>query len=194
MNLKGLISITGKPGLYKVVGQGKDRLIVESLTDGKRMPAFASQRISALDDITMYTTDDDAPLRDIMKKIFEKENGGPGIQPTEEASKLHDYFAEILPNYDKERVYYSDLKKLFGWYNMLHSTGMLAKIAVEEKEEVKEAETKDEKTESSEEKTVKKSKAATEKKAKAVTQPKIKAEAKAKSSTTRKINAPKRGA
>jgi hypothetical protein len=194
MNLKGLISITGKPGLYKVVGQGKDRLIVESLTDGKRIPAFASQRISALDDITMYTTDDDAPLREIMKKIFEKENGGPCIQPTEEASKLHDYFAAILPNYDKERVYYSDLKKLFGWYNMLQSTGMLAKIAVEEKEEVKETEAKVENTESSEEKPAKKAKTSVEKKAKASTQPKIKADAKAKSSTTRKINAPKRGA
>jgi hypothetical protein len=198
MNLKGFISITGKPGLYKVVGQGKEKLIVESLADGKRMPAFASQKISALDDITMYTTEDDVPLNEIVKKIFEKENGGPCIGANEEPSKLHAYFAEILPTYDKERVYNSDLKKLFSWYNILQGNGTLAKIAAE-KDAPAEAEVKEEKTESTEAKPAKKTTAKTgdkkaAKPAKAA-QPKLKADVKSKGAgAARKINAPKRGA
>lgn len=195
MNLKGFISITGKPGLYKIVGQAKERLIVESLIDGKRMPAFASQRISALDDITMYTSDEDVTLGEVMKKIYEKEKGAACISHNEDASKLHTYFLEILPNYDKERVYSSDLKKLFSWYNLLQSTGVLEKIAHENGETV--AETKEEvNAEAEGEKPAKKAAAKSgEKKAKSTSSlPKVKAEAKAKSSTTRKINAPKRGA
>lgn len=199
MNLKGFISITGKPGLYKVVGQGKEKLIVESLADGKRMPAFASQKISALDDITMYTTEDDVPLHEIVKKIFEKENGGACISANEEASKLHAYFAEILPTYDKERVYNSDLKKLFSWYNILQENGTLAKIAAEQ-DAPAEAEVTDEKTEktdSTEAKPAKKTAKAGEKKTTTakVTQPKIKTDVKSKGAgAARKINAPKRGA
>ena len=126
MNLKGFISITGKPGLYKVVGQGKEKLIVESLADGKRMPAFASQKISALDDITMYTTEEDVPLHEIVKKIFEKENGGLCIDPKASDEKaLRAYIESVVPAYDKERVHISDLRKLFTWYNLLHGTGHL---------------------------------------------------------------------
>lgn len=206
MNLKGFISITGKPGLYKVVGQGKEKLIVESLADGKRMPAFASQRISALDDITMYTTDDDIPLSEVIKKIFEKENGGPCINPNEDASKLHGYFAEILPNYDKERVYNSDLKKLFSWYNILQGNGTLAKISAEAEapaevvEEKKVEKKKAEKAEATDAKPAKKTASKTgEKKAAAkpakAAQPKLKADVKSKGAgAARKINAPKRGA
>lgn len=198
MNLKGFISITGKPGLYKVIGQGKEKLIVESLADGKRMPAFASQKISALDDITMYTTEDDVPLSEVVKKIFEKENGGPCINPNEEASKLHGYFAEILPTYDKERVYNSDLKKLFSWYNILQGNGTLAKIAAE-KDAPAVAEVVEEKTESTEAKPAKKTTVKTgEKKAAKpakAAQPKLKADVKSKGAgAARKINAPKRGA
>lgn len=198
MNLKGFISITGKPGLYKVVGQGKEKLIVESLADGKRMPAFASQKISALDDITMYTTEDDVPLHEIVKKIFEKENGGACISANEEPSKLHAYFAEILPTYDKERVYNSDLKKLFSWYNILQGNGTLAKIAAEQ-DAPAEAEVTEEKAETGEAKPAKKTTAKTgEKKApKAakVAQPKLKTDVQSKGAgAARKINAPKRGA
>lgn len=198
MNLKGFISITGKPGLYKVIGQGKEKLIVESLADGKRMPAFASQKISALDDITMYTTEDDVPLSEVVKKIFEKENGGPCINPNEDASKLHGYFSEILPTYDKERVYNSDLKKLFSWYNILQGNGTLAKIAAE-KDAPAVAEVVEEKTESTEAKPAKKTTVKTgEKKAAKpakAAQPKLKADVKSKGAgAARKINAPKRGA
>jgi hypothetical protein len=201
MNLKGFISITGKPGLYKVVGQGKEKLIVESLADGKRMPAFASQKISALDDITMYTTEDDVPLSEVVKKIFEKENGGACINSNEEASKLHAYFAEVLPTYDKERVYNSDLKKLFSWYNILQGNGTLAKIAAEKDapSETEISEDKSEKNESGDVKPAKKTAAKTgEKKAAKpakAAQPKLKADVKSKGAgAARKINAPKRGA
>lgn len=210
MNLSGLISISGKPGLFKVVGQGKERLIVESLTDGKRMPAFASQKISALEDITMYTTDDDVPLSDIMQSIYDKEGGKTAINPNEDASKLHAYFAEILPNYDKERVYNSDLKKLFVWYNLLQSTGTLDKIIADEKEAKKaekaekkeeakkeDKEAKDSKDEKEEAKPKKKAAAKTGEKKTAKTKtaaPKAKAPNAKGAATTRKINAPKRGA
>lgn len=212
MNLKGLISISGKPGLYKVVGQGKERLIVESLTDGKRMPAFASQKISALEDITMYTTDDDLPLGEIIQKIFDKEEGKACVNPNEDASKLHAYFGEVVPNYDKERVYNSDLKKLFVWYNLLQSTGTLDKIIAETKEAAASTEVSEEKTEKKsaksdasttlsnpedkEEKPAKKTAKSGDKKvAKTKTAaPKVKANVNAKAATTRKINAPKRGA
>ncbi len=207
MNLKGLISISGKPGLYRVVGQGKERLIVESLTDGKRMPAFASQKISALEDITMYTTEDDIPLGEIIQKIFEKEEGKACINANEETAKLHAYFAEVVPNYDKERVYNSDLKKLFVWYNLLQSTGTLDKIIADEKEAAKEEKAAskkaakevavEEQADTKEEKPAKKTTAKTgeKKAAKAKTAaPKVKANVNAKAATTRKINAPKRGA
>lgn len=125
MNLKGIISISGKAGLYKVVAQGKNNVIVESLEDKKRMPAYSSDRISALEDISIYTYDEDVLLKDILKKIYEKETGLNCISHKEDKAKLENYLNEILPNYDKERVYISDVKKIFQWYNLLHASGEL---------------------------------------------------------------------
>src|SRR3954471_125505 len=125
MNLTGIIAISGKPGLFKVVAQGKNNIIVESLEERKRFPAYAADRISALDDISIYTYDDDKPLKDIYTTIFEKENGGATIAHKEDLAKLQSYLLEILPNYDQERVYPSDIKKLFQWYNLLHKAGEL---------------------------------------------------------------------
>jgi hypothetical protein len=122
MNLKGIISISGKAGLYKVVAQGKNNVIVESLEDKKRMPAYSSDRISALEDISIYTYDEDVLLKDILKKIYEKETGLNCISHKEDKAKLENYLNEILPNYDKERVYISDVKKIFQWYNLLHAS------------------------------------------------------------------------
>jgi hypothetical protein len=127
MNLKGIISISGKAGLYKVVAQGKNNIIVESLEDKKRFPAYSSDRISALEDISIYTYDEDVVLRDILTKIFEKEEGKTCISHKEDKAKLEAYLTEILPNYDKERVYISDVKKIFQWYNLLHKSGDLTK-------------------------------------------------------------------
>lgn len=125
MNLTGIIAISGKPGLFKVVAQGKNNIIVESLEEKKRFPAYSSDRISALDDISIYTYEDDKPLKEIYKTIFEKENGGGILSHKEDLSKLSGYLLEVLPNYDQERVYPSDIKKLFQWYNLLLKAGEL---------------------------------------------------------------------
>jgi hypothetical protein len=125
MNLSGIISISGKPGLYKVVAQGKNNIIVESLVDKKRSPAYSTDRISSLDDISVYTTEEDAPLKDILEAINKKENGKSCPSHKEDLSVLTNYLKEILPNYDEERVYPSDIKKIFQWYNLLLSSGNL---------------------------------------------------------------------
>jgi hypothetical protein len=125
MNLTGIIAISGRPGLFKVVAQGKNNLIVESLEDGKRFPAYSTDRISALEDISVYTYDEDVALGELFEVIFNKENGGEA--PSHKADKLtlENYLLEVLPNYDQERVYFSDLKKIFQWYNLLHKGGLL---------------------------------------------------------------------
>jgi hypothetical protein len=125
MNLKGIIAISGRSGLYKVVAQGKNNLIVESLEDRKRFPAYAADRISALEDISIYTYDEDVALRDIYRTIFDKENGGEAPSHKESKTVLENYLLEVLPNYDQERVYFSDIKKLFQWYNLMHKAGEL---------------------------------------------------------------------
>jgi hypothetical protein len=125
MNLSGIISISGKPGLFKVVAQGKNNIIVESLIDQKRSPAYSTDRISSLEDISIYTTDEDAPLKDILVAIYEKENGKSCPSHKDDLKVLTNYLKEILPNYDDERVYPSDIKKIFQWYNLLLSSGNL---------------------------------------------------------------------
>ena len=132
MNISGVISIAGKPGLYKIVAQSKGGVIVESIVDGKRFPASATSKISSLEDISMYTYEEDEPLANIFESIFDKENGGPCISPKSDEATLSNYFREVLPTYDEERIYKSDIKKLFTWYNLLQSKGLLEKK--EEKE------------------------------------------------------------
>ena len=125
MDLSGLISISGMPGLYKVVGQMKNGVIAESLTDKKRIPVMASQQLSALEEISMFTTGENKPVGEILKTIFEKEKGGKCIDHKADEKQIVSYFAEILPDYDKERVYVSNMRKLFNWYNSLQETGNL---------------------------------------------------------------------
>lgn len=125
MNLTGIIAISGRAGLYKVIAQGKNNLIVESLEDKKRFPAYASDRISALEDISIYTYEEDLPLKVIYDSIYSKENGGMCISHKLSQTELVNYLLEVLPNYDQERVYISDIKKLFQWYNLLHKAGEL---------------------------------------------------------------------
>lgn len=133
MNLTGIIAISGKPGLYKVIAQGKNSIIVESLIDGKRVPAYSTDRISALDDISIYTYDEDAPLRDLLTAIFKKEAGKECPSHKDDLKDLTTYLLGLLPNYDQERVYPSDIKKIFQWYNLLHKSGNLKlEEAVEE--------------------------------------------------------------
>ncbi len=137
MNLTGIISISGKPGLFKVVAQGKNNIIVESLEDKKRTPAYSTDRISALEDISIYTYDEDVSLKIIFKTIYDKENGNATISHKEDKKKLEDYLLSVLPNYDQERVYISDVKKIFQWYNLLHKAGEL-KLSEEVSEKIEE--------------------------------------------------------
>ena len=122
--LKKILSISGKPGLYKLISQGRNMLIVESLKEQKRMPAYAHEKILSLGDIAMYTEEGEVPLNEVMNSIKEKENGKLiNIDLKKADSKvLSEYMKEILPTYDKDRVYVSDMKKLFSWYNLLVGT------------------------------------------------------------------------
>jgi hypothetical protein len=130
--LKEILSISGKPGLFKLVSSSNSSLIVESLIDGKRFPTYASAQVIALDDIAIYTEDEDRPLRDIFKTIAEKTNGEKAISHKESANAIKAFMLEVIPDYDQSRVYVSDMKKLFQWYNLLHDKGML-KFDEEEK-------------------------------------------------------------
>ncbi len=135
IDLSGIISISGQPGLYKIVAQSKNGIIVEGLVDKKRANVYASTKVSTLSDISMFTTGDDKPIEEIMTSIFDKENGGPAVDHKADDKAVEKYFAEILPDYDKERVYVSNIRKLLSWYNALQTTGNLKK-----KEEKKEGE------------------------------------------------------
>ncbi len=123
--LKGILAISGQPGLFKMITESKNSIIVESLDTGKRMPAYSTSKISALEDIAIYTETEDVPLKDVFKAIHEKENGGASISHKKSGNELKKYFSEILPEYDKDRVYTSDIKKVIQWYNILHEKEML---------------------------------------------------------------------
>lgn len=124
--LKKILSISGKPGLYKLISQGKNMLIVESLVDKKRLPTYGTEKIISLGDISMYTDDEDVPLSEVLEAVKKKENGAAATLDVKKASKndLFDYFAEILPNFDRDRVYPADIKKLVSWYNLLVANGI----------------------------------------------------------------------
>ena len=135
--LKNILSITGKPGLYKLVSQGNNMLIVESLVDGKRMPTYARDKIVSLGEISMYTMGDDIALSEVLTKLGEKEGLKPATIDPKKADndQLRDFFAEVLPEFDRDRVYPSDIRKLIQWYNILIGAG-ITDFSVEEAEEV----------------------------------------------------------
>lgn len=191
MILAGIISISGRPGLYKVVAQGKNNIIVESLEDRKRFPAYSTDRISALEDISIYTYDEDQALHEIFDSIYKKEGGKACISHKESAKDLADYLLAILPTYDQERVYASDIKKIFTWYNILHKAGEL-KLEEEDKKVEKNAAKSEDSAESAAEdkpKKVAKPKAAASAKPKTAAKPK----ASPKSTAGKKVAAPKGG-
>jgi len=119
MTLDKIIAISGKPGLFKILSHSKGRVIVESLKDKKRFPVSALNGISALEEIAIYTYDEDVPLRKIFITIYEKEKGKTSINPNDNSNVLTNYFKEILPYFDDERVYTSNIKKVLKWYNDL---------------------------------------------------------------------------
>ena len=123
--LKGILAISGQPGLYKVISEGKNNVVIESLLTGKKSTAYADAKKSSLEDIAIYTSSEDVPLKKVFQKIADKENGGQALDVKSSPEELKDYFEEILPEYDKERVYGSDVKKVISWYNLLNTKGLL---------------------------------------------------------------------
>ena len=124
--VKDILSISGHGGLFKYLKKSRNGIIVEHLETGKRMNADATARVNALEDISVYTVDGDIPLKDIFKAISEKEDGGPSLNPKKASSQeLREYFEEIAPEYDEEKVYVSDIKKILKWFNTLQKLDML---------------------------------------------------------------------
>lgn len=122
--LKNILSISGKPGLFKLVSRGKNMLIVEALGTGKRQPAYPHDKVLSLADIAMFTDEGETPLNDVMNAVKAKENGAvASVSVKASADELRTWFAGILPNFDRDRVYPSDIKKLITWYNLLTETG-----------------------------------------------------------------------
>lgn len=119
MTLDKLIAVTGKPGIFKINNQTKVGLIVEDLKTGKKFPIHNIHTVSSLNDIAIYTYEEEVPLRDVFKSIYDKESGKPTINHKESKKVLMKFFSEVLPNYDEERVYPSNIKKIIQWYNLL---------------------------------------------------------------------------
>lgn len=144
MNLEKILAISGKPGLYALKIQTRSGFVAESLLDGKKITVGLRSNVSLLSEISIYTNDKEKPLVEVMRAIAEKEDNGPAISHKEDNAKLVAYFAEILPDYDQERVYASDIKKVLNWYNMLQARGLVSKEVpvAPAKEEVAEEETK----------------------------------------------------
>ena len=136
MNLEEIINIAGKPGLYKVVSKGKNSVIVESLTDGQRGPLYSNNQANMLEEIGIYTYDDTKPLSEIFDDIAKKENCKQSISHKCSKDDLTNYFREILTDYDEERVYISNIKKVFQWYNIMQNNGLI-KVLKEDKRTTK---------------------------------------------------------
>jgi len=136
MNIEGIINVSGKSGLHKIISQGKNSVIVESLTDGKRMPVYSHTSANSLEEIGIYTYEDTIPLVDVFTNIAKKEDYKVCISHKSSKTELENYFREIIEDYDEDRVYISDIKKVFQWYNALHSSG-LVKLPKEEKKKIK---------------------------------------------------------
>jgi len=127
MILKDILSISGEQGLFKFVAQGKNAMIVEHVETGKRSSAFSSAKVSSLEDISIFTDGEDLPLGKVFDRIFEKESGGQAIEAKSDPDRLKEYFEEIVPDYSKDKVYVSDIRKVFLWYNILQKKDLLVK-------------------------------------------------------------------
>jgi len=119
MDLKKILAVSGRPGLYQSIGQSPRGIVAESLLDGKKVTLFSHERISALEEISIFTHEEDMRLKDVLKTIFGKLEGKPAISHKASGNELRTFMTEMLPNYDAERVYDSDIKRLVGWYNLL---------------------------------------------------------------------------
>lgn len=134
--LKTILAISGKPGLFKLVSQGKNMLIVEALATGKRTPAYAHDKVISLGDIAIYTIDEDVPLGNVFESIKAKTDGKPvDVKAFADDAELRAYFKEVLPDFDEDRVYTNDIKKVFSWYNILLGAGITDFVEKEEEKE-----------------------------------------------------------
>ncbi len=124
MELKEILAVSGYPGLYKYVAQSTRGVIVEALADGKRMNVPSNARVSSMTDISVFTTAEERPLADIFTAFFEKTGGKPTVGHKEDQRKIEATFAEIVPDYDPDKVHFSDMKKIVQWYNALVTAGM----------------------------------------------------------------------
>lgn len=123
--IQGILSISGKPGLYKLVSRGKNTLIVENLQTKKRMPVYAHDKVISLADISIYTEGEDMPLGDVLEKVKAATDGQPvDVKSFATDADLREYFATILPEFDRDRVYTTDIRKLFAWYNIMIANGV----------------------------------------------------------------------
>lgn len=136
MNLEKILAISGKPGLYVLKVQTRTGFVAESLLDGKKSTVSLKSNVSLLSEISMYTHTDEKPLAEVMRNIAIKEDNGPAISHKEDNATLVAYFKEIMSDYDEDRVYPSDIKKVLNWYNMLQANGMVSKEAPDKAEGV----------------------------------------------------------
>ena len=139
--LRTILSVSGKPGLFKLISQGKNMLILETLdATKKRLPVYAHDKVISLGDIAMYTDEEEVALGEVLESVKKKENGAAASIDVKKASQaeLHAYMAEVLPTYDRDRVHTSDIKKLIQWYNILVNNGITEFVAVEEEEATEE--------------------------------------------------------
>jgi len=125
MSLDKIVSISGKPGLYHLRAQTRSGFIAESLTDGKKIPVGLRHNVSVLSEISIYTLDGEEPLREVFAKISAKEDGGKAIDHKVSKDELEAYFFDVLPNFDEDRVYASDIKKVIQWYNLLQANDLI---------------------------------------------------------------------
>ncbi len=166
MDLRKVMAVSGKSGLFKIVSQSRGSIIVESLADGKKMPVFASHRSSVLEDISMFTYTEDVPLKKVLWNIYQKEEGKEvPVDLKADGAQLKTYFESVLPDYDKERVYASDIKKVLAWYNQLIAHNLISEPVDETPEQAEKIATPEVKAETVEKKAKPKAKTV-EKKAK----------------------------
>lgn len=125
MELEGIINVSGKPGLFKVISKSNNTVIIESLTDKKRTAIYSHNQANLLNEIGIYTYNDTVPISDIFTKIAEKTSCGPSINHKSSKDDLINFFREILPEYDEDRVYISDIKKVIQWYNIMQSVDLI---------------------------------------------------------------------
>ena len=150
MNLERILAISGQPGLYSLKVQTRTGFLAESLVDGKKVTVGLRNNVSLLSEISIYTYNEEKPLSEVMRNIAKKENNGPAISHKEDPAKLQAYFREVLPDYDEDRVYPSDIKKVLNWYNLLQSKALVSQEEPASETEETSAETPAAETETTE--------------------------------------------